>query len=117
LRTYDATLIFPNSVREAALDKALEKVREEITKLNGRVVDTRPMGERLFARPLHKHDSGQYAKIRFELDPAQIEHLNARYKLNEEIFRVQIVRLEPKQLVPAPVVAPAENAPEGSANG
>lgn len=91
MKTYEATIIFPNSVKEDALQKAVEQVKAEITKLGGAIKDTRMLGRRAFARTLKKQDSGQYVRIDFTLEPGQVTPLLGRFKLNESIFRLQIV--------------------------
>ena len=49
------------------------------------------LGRRQFSRPMKKEDSGQYARVDFDLDPGSVKALLARFKLNESIFRLQIV--------------------------
>lgn len=98
---YEAMIIFPESMKDEELDAAFEAVAVEIEKLGGTVENKTRMGRRLFARPLKKHAAGQYAVLGFLLDGAKIAPLRARLKLNEEVFRVQIVRA---------VEAPAESA-------
>lgn len=92
LRVYEALFIFPGSLKDEALQKVLEQARGEITKLKGNLRDTLSIGKRTFARPLKKTASGQYVRIDFSIEPENIAALLARFKLNEDIFRVQIVR-------------------------
>ncbi len=40
---------------------------------------------------MKKRDNGVYVKIRFEIDPTEIEKLTKRYKLTEDVFRVQFL--------------------------
>jgi len=111
LKTYEALVIFPSAVKEDFLEKNVEKIRGEIAKLNGSVQDVHAMGLRTFARPLKKKDAGNYTRFRFSMDPAGVNPLRARLKLNEDIFRLQIVcadmRKKPVAVPPAPVPAPA----------
>lgn len=101
MNKYEAMVIFPESMRDEALDAAFEKVAGEIEKLGGKVENKTRLGRRAFARPLKKHSAGHYAVIGFFLDGQKVAPLQARFKLNEDIFRVQIVRA---------VEAPAEAA-------
>jgi len=89
--------IFAGSAKDEALDKQIDKVRGEITRLSGNVLSTEVLGKRTFARPMHKRDNGVYVKIRFELDPAQIPTLIGRYHLSEDIFRVQILAVDERR--------------------
>jgi small subunit ribosomal protein S6 len=93
MNKYEAMIIFPESLKEEALDGALERVVAEIEKIGGAVEAKTRLGRRVFARPLKKHTAGQYMVLTFRLEGGKIAALQARLKLNEEIFRVQIVRV------------------------
>jgi len=83
--------------KDDVLDKQIEKVRGEITRLSGKVLTTEVLGKKTFARPMHKRDNGVYVKIRFELDPLQVTTLIGRYHLIEDIFRVQILAVDERR--------------------
>ena len=97
MKKYDGLYIFAGSAKEEILDKQIEKARGEITRLSGNVLSTEVVGKKTFARPMHKRDNGVYVKVRFELDPAQIAALKARYRLIEEVFRVQILAVDDRR--------------------
>jgi ribosomal protein S6 len=92
MNKYEAMIIFPESMKDEQLDVALEKVAAEVEKQGGKVENKTRLGRRAFARLLKKHAAGQYAVLGFFLDGQKIATLQARLKLNEEIFRVQVVR-------------------------
>ena len=92
MKKYDGLYIFAGSAKDDVLDKQIDKVRGEITRLSGNVLSTDMLGKKTFARPMHKRDNGVFVKIRFELDPAQIPTLTGRYHLSEDVFRVQVVK-------------------------
>lgn len=94
MRAYSALLILPSALGEAAVQKAMQQVRDEIGKLGGVAEDTETMSKRSFARPMGKHDAGHYVKLKFNFEPHNIDALLARLKLNEDIFRVQVLRGE-----------------------
>jgi ribosomal protein S6 len=96
-RKYDALYIFTNVSKEEAPDSLVEKVGAEITRLGGRLIGTEMLGRRHFARPLKKRESGVYVRIRFEIDPARIGELKARYALADDVFRVQILRVDERR--------------------
>ena len=97
MNKYDGLYIFAGSAKDDVLDKQVEKVRGEITRLSGNVLTTEVLGKRSFARPMHKRDNGVYVKVRFELDPAQVKTLIDRYHLIEDIFRVQILAVDERR--------------------
>jgi len=91
LKTYDALFIFSSSLKDEDMDKVVERITNEITKLNGKVVDKNIIGKRDFAQLLKKTSSGKYVALRIELDPASVSALKVRFKLIEDIFRMQMV--------------------------
>ena len=97
MKKYDGLYIFAGSAKDDVLDKQIDKVRSEITRLSGNVLTTDVLGKRTFARPMQKRDNGVYVKIRFELDPNQIDALLGRYHLAEDVFRVQILAVDDRR--------------------
>lgn len=96
MKTYTGLYIFAATAKDDVLDAQVEKAANEITRLSGKVLETEIIGKKTFARPMHKRDCGVYVKLRFELDPANIAPLNARYRLMEEVFRVQFNVVDPR---------------------
>lgn len=111
MKTYQGLFIYLLDLNDEAVAKAIDRVRNEIGKLGGRIVREEPLGRMGFARRMRKKDAGQYFRIAFELDPAGIVRLKARFKLDEEIFRVQIVNVDENELAaPEPPVVSEEGA-------
>lgn len=109
---YEAMFIFPEALKDEALEVALGKVKAEVEKAGGRVEGATRLGRRQFARPLKKQPAGQYAVVTFQLDGTKMAALQSRFKLNEEIFRVQVVCAEdappPREAAPAATGAARE---------
>lgn len=101
MNKYEAMFIFPESLKDTALEEAMGKAKAEIKKLGGEVDSTTRLGKRAFARKMKKQDAGHYAILSFSLAPEQVTPLLARYKLDEEVFRVQVVRATPATPAPA----------------
>ena len=89
---YEAMFIFPDRFQEEDLEGVLKNVRGEVEALGGQVLSSTRLGRRQFARPMKKSEHGHYAVVTFTIDAAHLPALHARYKLNEEVLRVQIVR-------------------------
>ena len=85
-------LIFPAMTAEEDLEKALETVRGDIARMKGEAGETRVLGRRMFARPIRKKLEGLYVHLAAQLPPDAVAPLKARFKLNPDIFRVQILR-------------------------
>ncbi len=106
MNKYEAMVIFPDVMKDEAVEGALERIEGEIEKAGGKVDSKTRMGRRSFARPMQKQNAGQYLVVGFRIDGASLMALQGRLKLNEDIFRVQIVKA-PAVVTPAKPVAEA----------
>ena len=97
MKKYDALYIFVGMAREDAVEACLEKALAEVTRLGGNILSQEVLGKRAFARPMRKRESGVYVQVRFELDPANVRELVNRYRLVEEVFRVQILAVDDRR--------------------
>jgi small subunit ribosomal protein S6 len=107
---YEAMMIFPEAFKDEALEEVMNRVKAEIEKIGGVVQNMTRLGRKPFARQLHKQQGGQYSVVGFAIDGDKIPSLHARFKLDEDIFRVQIVRAPELKAVPAAPAAPAAKA-------
>ena len=108
MNTYEGLFIFGQSVQDDRVKDMGVYVRTEIEKLGGTVVQSRDIGRRMFARTMQKTESGVYLAVVFKMEPDKIAPLNARYKMNDELFRCQIVRLDEKFANTVPSTAALE---------
>lgn len=97
MKKYDALYIFVGIAKDDALEANLEKALAEVTRLGGNVLEKVQLGKRMFSRPMKKRENGVYVKVRLELDPAKVDELVKRYKLVEEVFRVQILAVDDRR--------------------
>ena len=97
MKKYDALYVFVGIAKDDALEACLEKAVAEIVKLGGSVLSSESLGKRAFSRKLSKRDSGVYVKVRFEIDPLKVKELLNRYRLVEEVFRVQILAVDERR--------------------
>jgi len=95
MKQYDAHFIFVQPALEGSWASTLEQLQGEIVRLGGTVLSAEDLGKKPFARPQQKKESGTYLAIRFEMDPAKVNELRARYALQETIFRLQILAVDP----------------------
>ena len=97
MKKYDALYIFVGISKDDVLEACLEKALAEVTRRGGNVLEKVSLGRRAFSRPMKKRDSGVYVKVRFEMDPQEVEELVKRYRLVEEVFRVQILAVDERR--------------------
>ncbi|MFH0880371.1 MAG: 30S ribosomal protein S6 [Lentisphaerota bacterium] len=110
MNKYEAMIIFSDAVKETALEDMLGHVKAEIKKLGGEVTSSTRLGKRAFARTMKKKEAGHYSLVAFSMAGSEIGHLQARLKLNEDIFRTQIVQAPPHPVKPVEVKVPAEGS-------
>ena len=97
MKKYDALYIFVGVTKDDVLEANLEKALSEVSRLGGNVLEKVSLGKRSFSRPMKKRESGVYVKVRLELDPLKVAELVNRYKLVEEVFRVQILAVDDRR--------------------
>ena len=97
MKKYDALYIFAGQAKDDVLENAIAKAVAEITRLGGNILSQEVLGKRVFERPMQKRDNGVYALVRFEMDPAKVKELVNRYRLVEEVFRVQILAVDDRR--------------------
>ena len=97
MKKYDALYIFVGVTKDDVLEANLEKALSEVARLGGNVLEKVSLGKRSFSRPMKKRESGVYVKVRLELDPLKVAELVNRYKLVEEVFRVQILAVDDRR--------------------
>ncbi len=91
LKKYDGLFIFSGSLKDEALEKAVERTAAEIVRLGGTIDESDVLGRRAFARPMKKRDNGVYVRIRFHIEPSKLTALRERFRLNDEVFRMQVL--------------------------
>lgn len=91
LREYEGLFIFPSRLEDEDIDKAVERIKGEITGHGGTAHDVVSLGKKRFARPLSKHGSGHYRRIYFDLPPDQVAALRDRFKFIDGLLRAQVV--------------------------
>ena len=97
MKKYDGLYIFAGQAKDDVLEGQIAKAVAEVTRLGGNILSQEVLGKRAFARPMRKRESGVYVQVRFELDPAKVSELVNRYRLVEEVFRVQILAVDDRR--------------------
>lgn len=97
MKKYDGLYIFAGNAKDDVLENSLAKAVAEIERFGGKIEAQDILGKRTFARPMHKRENGVYALVRFEMDPLKVKDLVNRYRLGEEVFRVQILAVDDRR--------------------
>ncbi len=86
--------IFAPDLEEDAVSTATERVRTYVTSRGGEVQSLEPWGRRRLAYPIQRYHEGNYHLAHFTLDPEQALELDRSLKLNEQVIRHMIIRLD-----------------------
>ena len=86
--------ILAPDLEEEAVSTATERVRTYVTSRGGEVRTLEPWGRRRLAYPIERYHEGNYHLAHFTLDPEQALELDRSLKLNEQVIRHMIIRLD-----------------------
>ena len=90
LKTYQGLFILRDSLKDDALDQVIERISAEVARMGGEVAEVTKQGKQIFARPMKKRTSGFYVRTVLNLPPGRVADLYPRFKLDPDVFRVQI---------------------------
>jgi len=93
LSTYEGLFIFPETLKDDALEKAIDQVKADVKRLSGAVESVTRVGRKPFARPIRKQGAGHYVVMNLEIAGENLKDLNARLNLNDDVVRVQFLKL------------------------
>ncbi len=98
MKRYEGLFILNTAGREEGVKEALDKISAEISAAGGKVETVQKMERKHFARVADKkHNAGFYANVIFTGTPDIVSHLNSKFALNDEVFRVLFTQSpEPK---------------------
>jgi len=86
--------ILPATLDEETATATTERVRGYISSRGGEVHSLEPWGRRRLAYPIERHPDGIYHIARISLSAEQTIDVDRALKLNEQVLRHLIVRLD-----------------------
>jgi len=94
MRNYELGLILHPHVEQPDVTQAVDKVGQYITATGGEVTSVDVWGRRVLAYPIRKHEEGTYVFAQIQLEPRAIEAVERDLKLDEEVLRYLLIRLD-----------------------
>ncbi len=94
MRDYEMMVIVRPELDEEGLQAALARVADLITTNGGEVTKTEPWGRRRLAYPIKQVREGQYVLMQFKLEPAATAAVERTLRINEDVLRFLVVRLD-----------------------
>jgi ribosomal protein S6 len=98
---YEALLILNTKGGDESVKEIIERIEGDFAKDGAKVEAVQKMDRRQFTYVAQKVDSGYFVNFIFEGTPAVLAKLNARFKLDGEVFRQSYKKLGAKKLAKA----------------
>lgn len=94
LRDYELMVIFKPDLEDQALQEAVERLNGLIAARNGQISSSDVWGRRRLAYPIQDFRDGIYTVTQLKLDPNGTDELERSLKLNDQIIRYLLIRVD-----------------------
>lgn len=94
MRNYEVVYIVRPEVDSDGLAAIQDSIKSVVERDGGAVVKVEPWGTRPLAYPINDQREGQYVLLQLQLEPVAVADLERSLKLNEQVIRHLVVRLE-----------------------
>lgn len=95
MNNYEAMIIIKPELSEEEKKEVLKQIDEAVVKNKGTVSQASIWGERKkLCFPIKKHQEGTYYLLNFTAPSAAVGEMKNTYRLNENILRVLITRMD-----------------------
>ncbi len=91
---YELVVILDSKTTPVKKKAFEEKISKIVTVFEGKVLSTLDWGIKEFVYPIKKKDSGLFLIFTLELDPKAAKQLPSKFKLEEDILRHLLIKLE-----------------------
>jgi len=97
LNKYETLYVLNADMDEEATAATIEKMSSIVKENGGEVVEVKPWGKRRLAYPINFKNEGYYVLMTFNAEVALLADLEHTFKINENVVRHMIVRLEDEE--------------------
>ena len=94
MTNYEIMFIVKTTMESDKIKGTIENMKKIITDGNGKIVETKDMGERKLAYPIKKELTGYYYVLRVETSKEVIAEFDRRALIDETILRHLIIKLD-----------------------
>ena len=111
MRQYEVAFIVHPEVDENGVTELTEKVQGWVTAGGGTVEKVDRLGKKRFAYVIRKQREGHYVLLQTQMNASTPIEVERNLRLNEQVMRFMITKIDPKSLVPAapaPAATPVE---------
>jgi small subunit ribosomal protein S6 len=94
---YEGLLILNLKGKEDGAQKVIERIEKDFRAEGAVVESVQKMDHRHLSYVAGKLDSGYFVNFVFESEPAALDRLKARFKMDDDVYRQQYGRLRTKK--------------------
>ena len=94
---YEGLLVLNLKGKEDSAQKVIERLEKDFGTDGAAVESVQKMDQRHFSYVKGKLDSGYFVNFVFSAEPAALDSIKARLKLDDEVYRQQFARLTDKK--------------------
>ena len=94
MKNYEAMFIVRPDSNQEELDKMVKTIEKIITSNKGKINDSLNWGKRQLSYKIGNYTEGAYQLVHFQIEPAAVKRLKESYRLNDDIVRVLITKIE-----------------------
>ena len=96
MKNYELLTVFKPSLDSEELDKAVEKITDEVTSFKGSIVSVDKMGRKKLAYDVQGYRDGFFANIVVSLPAEAIVEFKRNLKLNDNVLRFMFMEVSKK---------------------
>ena len=86
-RKYEAMIVLDTKGREDSVESIISQLSREFEQSGAKLKQVDNLGKRKFPYAPRHVDAGWFVNFMFEAEPACVDKLQARFKLNESIYQ------------------------------
>ena len=94
MNKYEMMFIVKATMENESVKATAESIKKLVTDLKGNVVEYKELGEKKLAYPINKELNGYYFLMQFEANKEVEAELNRKARLDENVLRHLIVKLD-----------------------
>ena len=95
MKKYEGLFILDVVGKEDAEKELIERIQKDIEQAGGRVEKVNKLGQHPFARTTGTRSAGQYVNVVFEAPVKAISEMDAKLRMDTNVFRWLFTRVEP----------------------
>src|SRR6058998_467728 len=96
MNRYEALVVLNTQGKDDTVKEVVDRLESEFEKEGAKIEQVQKMDKRQFSYVAGELDSGHYVNFVFSADPQLIAKLQAKFKLDPEVYRQHFQRLKVK---------------------